>query len=57
MHRTVIAYKDIPKVMVEALLAAEDKHYFEHHGVSPLGIMRATFVNIKSLHMREAAQQ
>ncbi|MBK9206302.1 MAG: transglycosylase domain-containing protein [Candidatus Obscuribacter sp.] len=53
MPRTVIAYKDIPKVMVEALLAAEDKHYFEHHGVSPLGIMRATFVNIKSLHMRE----
>lgn len=39
--------------MVEALLAAEDKHYFEHHGVSPLGILRATFVNIKSLHMRE----
>ncbi|MBK8222125.1 MAG: PBP1A family penicillin-binding protein [Candidatus Obscuribacter sp.] len=51
--RTVIAYKDIPRVMILAVMAAEDKHFFEHHGVSPQGILRATLVNARSMQMKE----
>ena len=33
-HRIVVPYTKIPKVMVHALLAAEDAEYFEHEGIA-----------------------
>ena len=41
--RRIVAFDDIPKVMVNALLAAEDKHFFRHAGFDPIGIMRAAW--------------
>ena len=41
--RRIVAFDDIPKVMVNALLAAEDKHFFQHAGFDPVGIMRAAW--------------
>ena len=41
--RRIVAFEDIPKVMVNALLAAEDKHFFQHAGFDPIGIMRAAW--------------
>jgi len=41
--RRILAFDDIPKVMVNALLAAEDKHFFQHAGFDPIGIMRAAW--------------
>jgi penicillin-binding protein 1B len=41
--RRIVAFDDIPKVMVNALLAAEDKHFFQHAGFEPTGIMRAAW--------------
>jgi penicillin-binding protein 1A len=32
-HRHVVAYAEIPEVLKQAILAAEDKNYFEHGGV------------------------
>ena len=40
-------FNDIPQVMVNALLAAEDKHFFQHSGFDPMGIMRAAWVDMK----------
>src|SRR5580704_84259 len=31
--RQVVKYSDIPKVMVDAVLAIEDRRFFEHSGV------------------------
>ena len=47
-NREVIAYKDIPKVLRDAVLAAEDRNYFKHGGVDPLGIARAAWADIRS---------
>ncbi len=41
VHRTVVPYAKIPKVMVQALLAAEDADYFEHEGIDYKGMVRA----------------
>jgi penicillin-binding protein 1B len=41
--RRIVAFDDIPQVMVNALLAAEDKHFFQHAGFDPIGIMRAAW--------------
>jgi penicillin-binding protein 1A len=45
-HRTVVPYAKIPKVMVQALLAAEDAEYFEHEGIDYKGMVRAFVENV-----------
>jgi penicillin-binding protein 1B len=32
--RRLVQYQDLPPVLVQAVLAAEDRHFFTHHGVS-----------------------
>ncbi|MBZ9559414.1 MULTISPECIES: penicillin-binding protein 1A [unclassified Modicisalibacter] len=40
-RRTPVDYDAIPHDMVQAFLAAEDAHFFEHPGVDPKGLARA----------------
>ena len=44
--RRIKAFDDIPKVMLNAVLAAEDKHFFLHAGFDPIGIMRAAWRDV-----------
>jgi penicillin-binding protein 1B len=44
--RRIKAFDDIPKVMLNAVLAAEDKHFFSHAGFDPMGIMRAAWRDV-----------
>lgn len=41
-----IPYDEIPKHMIDALLATEDRRFFEHGGIDIWGIMRAMVRNI-----------
>jgi penicillin-binding protein 1C len=43
-----LALDQIPKVFVEATLAAEDKRFFSHLGVDPIAIIRAALSNAKA---------
>jgi penicillin-binding protein 1B len=45
--RRLVRFADIPKVMVNAALSAEDKHFFQHAGFDPIGIARAVMVDIE----------
>ena len=47
-HRKYVPYKEIPKTFIKALVAAEDKNFFHHHGVDFKAILRALFVNLKA---------
>ncbi|MGB2078910.1 MAG: penicillin-binding protein 1B [Vibrio sp.] len=47
-QRLFLKREQFPDAMVEALLATEDKHFYQHHGVSPVGIARALVANIKA---------
>ena len=40
-RRRVVPYDRIPRNVVQAFLAAEDKNFFQHHGVDWLGTLRA----------------
>src|SRR5438874_9622759 len=31
-NRRMVRYREIPKVLIDAVLSAEDKHFFHHHG-------------------------
>ena len=44
-NRKTLAYLDIPPVLVHAILAIEDRRFFEHAGLDVFGIARALFRN------------
>jgi penicillin-binding protein 1A len=44
-RRSLVRYKDIPKVMTQAVLAIEDDRFYEHSGVDFWGILRAAVHN------------
>ncbi|MDN2659056.1 penicillin-binding protein 1B [Neptunomonas phycophila] len=46
--RDLIRLEDAPPFLAESLIAIEDKGYYDHFGISPRGIMRAMWVNIKA---------
>ena len=46
-RRTYVPYEQIPKVVIQALVSAEDADFFEHEGIDYLGMVRALFVNLK----------
>ena len=41
LHRTPVTFEQIPKPLINAVLATEDQRYFEHMGVDPYGLLRA----------------
>ncbi len=48
VHRQYLAYEQIPKTFVNALVSAEDDQFFSHYGVDIPGIMRAMIANYKA---------
>jgi penicillin-binding protein 1A len=44
--RTVVPYSAIPKLFVQAVIAAEDADYFKHGGVDYMGMARAFITNV-----------
>lgn len=45
--RVLVKLDELPPLLGETLLAVEDKHFLEHHGVSPEAILRAMWVNAR----------
>ncbi len=43
--REVLSYDDIPEVMVHAILAIEDRRFFQHSGIDAGGLVRAALRN------------
>jgi penicillin-binding protein 1B len=43
--RETVRYDEIPAVLVHAILAIEDRRFFEHSGLDPIGIGRAMLRN------------
>jgi penicillin-binding protein 1C len=45
-NRSLIKLHDLPQVVINATLAAEDKNFYHHHGFSFIGIIRAATNNV-----------
>ncbi|MCE9543353.1 MAG: transglycosylase domain-containing protein [Verrucomicrobia bacterium] len=54
-NRLPIAYEQIPKEMVNAVVAEEDNRFFEHHGVDYLGVLRAAVSNYRQGRVKQGA--
>jgi len=46
--RDVVPLEKIPKLVIDAFLAAEDDAFYQHHGVDYWGVLRAMLMNIKA---------
>ncbi|MDE1553901.1 penicillin-binding protein 1A [Comamonas aquatica] len=54
-RRTLTPINDIPKVMVDAVLAIEDTRFFEHGGVDYKGMLRAALANLGKVKSQGAS--
>jgi penicillin-binding protein 1A len=43
-NRSMVKYRDISKNVIDALVATEDKRFYEHSGIDMKGTMRAIFL-------------
>lgn len=52
-NRQDVALADMPEQLKQAVIATEDRRFYEHQGVDPLGIARAIYTDIR---VRDKAQ-
>lgn len=45
--RRMVRFQDLPPVLVNAVVSAEDKRFFQHSGFDPLRILKAAYVDIR----------
>ena len=51
--RFYLEYEDIPQDMINAIISAEDRTFFEHQGFDFKGIVNAFLVNIKNIYSKK----
>ena len=54
-RRVLVPYRRMPRQLVQAFLASEDRNFFSHDGIDPKGILRAAWVNLRSGRVRQGA--
>lgn len=52
-HREWVEYPEIPKVVIDATIAAEDERFWTHPGVDGTAVIRALWVNLTSGRVRQ----
>lgn len=54
-RRAVVKIQEVPEVMKQAILAAEDERFYQHGGVDTLGVLRAAYANFIGGGKRQGA--
>ncbi|MBV9017002.1 MAG: PBP1A family penicillin-binding protein [Alphaproteobacteria bacterium] len=45
-HRIAVSIKQVPRMLIQAILAAEDRDFYTHNGVNPTAIFRAAVADL-----------
>ncbi|MGH7905768.1 MAG: PBP1A family penicillin-binding protein [Candidatus Binataceae bacterium] len=55
-QRRLVRLSEVPPVFIDAILAAEDHRFYEHHnGVDPVRIVKAAWVDLTTHHVSQGA--
>ena len=54
-RRAVVRFQDVPEIMKQAILAAEDERFYQHNGVDAQGVVRAALSNLLAGGKRQGA--
>jgi penicillin-binding protein 1B len=46
--RVIVDLAQVPEQLIDTLLLVEDRDYYHHYGIAPLGILRALIANIQA---------
>jgi len=52
-NRMFVPLDRVPELAQQAVIAIEDSHFYEHHGVSVTGLFRAMFANVEAGGVRQ----
>jgi penicillin-binding protein 1B len=50
-QRRLVRLSQIPPALIDAILAGEDHRFYEHHGLDPVRIVKAAWVDLHSGHV------
>jgi penicillin-binding protein 1B len=45
--------KDVPQKVIHAVIATEDRRFFEHTGLDPIGILRAALIDLQAQEVQQ----
>lgn len=51
LYGPAVPVDDLPAYLPAAVMAVEDRRFYDHWGIDPLGILRAAFVNLRAGHV------
>jgi penicillin-binding protein 1B len=51
--RIVVTPQEVPGLLPQALTTVEDRKFYTHHGIDPVGIARAMWVNVRAGQMEQ----
>lgn len=51
--RRLVTFAEIPKHLIYALIAVEDRRFYEHRGIDWIGILRALYRNLRAREVTE----
>jgi len=54
-RRIPVKLEEVPKQLVDAIIATEDSRFYEHHGIDPIGIVRAAVSLVLTGEKRQGA--
>ncbi len=46
-RRQLVSIQHVPEHFIKAVMAIEDARFYKHYGISPLGILRAMYTNLR----------
>lgn len=49
-ERLAIPLQQYPRLLIDTLILTEDRRFYQHNGISPLGIARAMYTNFRAGH-------
>jgi penicillin-binding protein 1B len=53
--RRIVAFEDLPQILINAVVATEDKRFFQHRGFDPWRILKSAYVDIKERRHAQGA--
>src|SRR5437016_12148420 len=54
-NRETVPYHQLPRDLINAVIAVDDAKFYQHHGYDLLGIVRAALKNLTAGHVRQGA--
>ncbi|MDD5176584.1 MAG: penicillin-binding protein 1A [Sterolibacterium sp.] len=54
-RRALVRIDEVPEIMKQAILSAEDERFYQHGGVDTLGVLRAAYSNFMGAGKRQGA--